>query len=68
MPWKNTDPMDQKLKLIVDRITNEYGISNLARKYHVSRRIVHKWIKRYAEEGVDGLKERSRAQDRMQTA
>ena len=61
MPWKEIRPMDQKVKLIADWRLAEYSIVDLSKKYAVSRRAVYKWINRYEEEGIDGLKERSRA-------
>jgi len=61
MPWKEIRPMDQKVKLIADWRLGEYSIVDLSKKHGVSRKAVYKWINRYEEEGVDGLKERSRA-------
>jgi len=61
MPWKEIRPMDQKVKLIADWRLGECSIVDLSKRYSVSRKAVYKWITRYEEEGVDGLKERSRA-------
>lgn len=61
MPWKMERPMDQKLKLISNWLDQEDDISELARRYGVSRKTVHKWISRYRKEGIQGLEERSRA-------
>ena len=61
MPWNKTEPMDQKIKLIADWKEKEYSITDLSRKYRISRKTVYKWMLRYTVEGIDGLKERSRS-------
>lgn len=61
MPWKRETPMDQRIKLINDWLSGDYGKTALSRRYGVSRPTVDKWIARYQEEGPGGLEERSRA-------
>jgi len=61
MPWKETCPMDQKVKMIGDYLSQEYGITQLSRMYEVSRKTIYKWIGRYETEGPPGLEERSNA-------
>jgi transposase InsO family protein len=61
MPWKEIKPMDQKIQLIADWKTTNFNKTDLSRKYGVSRKTVYKWIDRYKENSVDGLKEQSRA-------
>lgn len=61
MPWKETGPMDQRVGLIADWLRSESFITDLSKRYEVSRKTVYKWIGRYEEDGLDGLKERSRA-------
>ncbi len=61
MPWKIIEIMDQKIQLIADWQSQYYNITDLSNKYGVSRPIIYKWINRYNELGVDGLKEQSRA-------
>lgn len=60
MPWKTMGTMDQKIELITDWNSEYFNITYLSRKYGLSRPTVYKWLKRYKEFGVDGLKERSR--------
>jgi transposase InsO family protein len=61
MPWKDTNPMDERIKLISDSIDGHFTVTELSVIYEVSRKTVYKWIKRYSEHGIEGLKELSRA-------
>lgn len=60
MPWRETDPMQERLKLIADWLDG-YTITELAIIYTVSRKTIYKWIERYDKLGLDGLQELSRA-------
>lgn len=60
MPWITIKPMDQKMKLIADMQTGYFSITDLSQKYGISRKTTYKWIDRYEELGIDGLKEQSR--------
>jgi transposase InsO family protein/transposase-like protein len=60
MPWRKTEPMEERLKLIADWLDG-YTITDLSVFYDVSRKTIYKWIERYNELGLDGLKELSRA-------
>lgn len=57
MPWKETCPMDEKVKLVGDYLKGEYSISELSRIYVVSRKTTYKWIKRYEAGGPEALKD-----------
>lgn len=59
MPWKTESTMDQKVQLIADWLTNQFAKTDLSQKYQVSRPTIDKWLQRYRQEGLDGLKERS---------
>jgi len=61
MSWKETCPMDQKIRMIGDWLSQEYGVTELREIYGVSRKTIYKWIDRYKAEGAMGLEERSRA-------
>lgn len=60
MSWRETDPMEERLKLIVDRLAG-YSVTELSVIYGVSRKTVYKWVERYERLGHDGLKELCRA-------
>jgi putative transposase len=61
MPWNHTDAMKERRKLIDDYLSGDYGLTDLARKYGISRKTVYKWIERHEQEGFAGLGDRSRA-------
>ena len=61
MPWKETYVMDEKLKFISYYLQNEWSVSDLCREFEISRKTGYKYIHRYEEIGLDGLKEQSKA-------
>lgn len=60
MPWKEVTPMDEKILFLADYLRKSYSFSQLCRDYGISRKTGYKWVGRYAEQGADGLEERSR--------
>ena len=61
MPWTETCPMDQRVSLIADWLRNERSVTELAARYGVTRKTVHKWVARYTADPEHGLAEQSRA-------
>lgn len=61
MPWNQTDAMKERMRLIADFESGDFGVSDLAFKYGVSRKSVYKWLGRFEAEGALGLEDRSRA-------
>lgn len=61
MPWCERGVMDERMSFIVSWQRGERSFAELCRMYGVSRRVGYKWAKRFAAEGLDGLKDRSRA-------
>ena len=53
--------MSERIKMISDWLTGDYGSTELALKYGVSRKTVCKWINRHEAEGWAGLADQSRA-------
>jgi transposase InsO family protein len=53
--------MNERLKFIAEYLEQAVPISELCRKYGISRRVGYKWIGRYVAEGPGGLEDRSRA-------
>jgi transposase InsO family protein len=53
--------MDERIRFIGDWLSGSYSKTGLCEVYGISRPTGDKWIGRYEREGVEGLKERSRA-------
>ena len=52
--------MDSKLAFIEDYERGQLGFSELCRRHQISRPCGYKWVKRYEEEGLEGLEDQSR--------
>jgi len=61
MPWKETCTMNERSLLIAEIRKGELTMSELCRRYGISRRVGYKWLARFEEEGIAGLKDRSHA-------
>lgn len=61
MAWNETNPMKERVLFIDDLESNLYSMTELCDMYGISRKSGYKWVQRYVEEGVEGLKDRSRA-------
>jgi len=62
MPWIETEPMNEKVKFISAYLNNEEAtFLELCERFNISGKTGYKYINRYKEEGIDGLKERSKA-------
>src|SRR5580765_1215542 len=60
MSWKRTDEMNERTILIGEWLSQEFSLSELARRRGISRKSAYKWISRYRESGPGGLKDLSR--------
>lgn len=60
--------MKERLQLVSLFETGRYTVAELAQQFEVSRKTAYKWLDRFAEEGVLGLDERSRAPHRHPNA
>lgn len=59
MPWLKVDPMDAKILFLGDWLRGGDTFTGLCRRHGISRKTGYKWLRRYKEMGLDGLKERS---------
>ena len=64
MPWKTGSVEDAKLGFVADRLKGLEPMTVLCERYGISRQTGYEWWRRYQCEGLDGLKERSRAPHR----
>src|SRR5712691_1388872 len=63
MPWKETRVDEQRLKFIVACLDEASGwtMSEVCAAFGISRKSGYKWLQRYRDVGLDGLRERRRA-------
>jgi putative transposase len=61
MAWKEAKVKDQKRQFIELYIENKFTVSELCRQFDISRKCGYKWIKRFVQEGWEGLNDLSRA-------
>jgi transposase InsO family protein len=60
MPWKETTTMSLRIDFVKLAKLPGVNISELCRRFGISRKTGYKWIRRGREEGENGLKDRSR--------
>lgn len=63
MPWKETNAVKQRMLFVADWNHGHYSMTELCRRYGVSRKTGYKFLDRFDEEGPDGLRDYSRAPD-----
>lgn len=61
MSWKASDPMSERVKFIGLLHSGQRTMAGLCREFGISRKTAYKWAQRYEQEGLDGLRELSRA-------
>jgi transposase InsO family protein len=61
MPWENTCAMDERMRFVTAASADGAVMSEVCEDFGISRQTGYKWLKRYHSEGVNGLKELSRA-------
>ncbi len=60
MPWNAMDAMSLRAEFVVLAHQKGSNIRGLCRRYQISPRTAYKWLKRYEQEGLAGLEDRSR--------
>ena len=61
MPWDETTRMDQRERFVSEFDSCQYTMTELCERYGISRKTGYVWVDRYAKEGLEGLRDRSRA-------
>jgi putative transposase len=61
MGWTETCAVDERMRFVLAVEKQEESIAVVCRRFGVSRRVGYKWLERYEEAGVEGLRDRSRA-------
>jgi transposase InsO family protein len=60
MVWKDCDPLSQRLEFVVLATAEGANITQLCRRFGVSRKTGYKWCQRYRAGGVEAMSDRSR--------
>ena len=61
MSWRTMSPMSERTKFVVLHESGDRTMAGLCQEFGISRKTGYKWLKRYEERGLEGLKERNRA-------
>jgi putative transposase len=61
MPWKKTDPMEERLQFLAAHQSGLYSMTELCARFGIERNTGYKWVRRFTAEGLLGLQEKSRA-------
>lgn len=64
MAWKETCAVEERFRFIEEYKAQEWSFAELCRRYEVSRKTGYKWLERYEDRGLDGLRDGSRAPHR----
>jgi transposase InsO family protein len=59
MPWRETSPVHERQRFVVDAEYARLSFSELCRRYRISRKTGYKWLERYAAGGLSALHDRS---------
>ncbi len=70
MAWKTSSVMDEKLRFVFEYERDEQSMTELCRQRGISRETGYVWLRRYRQNGAEGLLELNRApvHHRNQTA
>jgi transposase len=60
MPWKSKSKVEQRFDLVRQMAAGKLAVSELCRRFKISRQTAYKWFRRYRQKRLSGLKERSR--------
>src|ERR1017187_5332323 len=64
MPWKTSSAMEEKLRFVFEYDRDEQTMTELCRRFEVSRETGYVWLRRYRQHGAEGLAELNRAPER----
>jgi transposase InsO family protein len=64
MPWHQTDPVNERLKFVAAVQSGQESITELCRRFGISRKTGYKLLDRYESDGAAALRDRSRAPHR----
>jgi len=65
VPWNETSPMHERMQFVADLELGVFSVSELCRRFGVSRKTGYKWLQRHRAGGASGLADRSRRPRRI---
>ncbi len=60
MPWKETDVMNLRQEFVLKALGGANDLSGLCLEYGISRKTGYKWLERFRQQGLGGLRNQSR--------
>ena len=60
MPWKETSPMNERVRFVAAMLEGEESFTELCERFGISRKQGYKWKNRYEDGGVTALRDLSR--------
>lgn len=60
MPWKTMDVREQRVRFVVAASREEKPFCQLCQEFGISRPTGYAWLGRYQQNGIEGIRERSR--------
>ena len=60
MPWNPVDTMTLRQEFVVQALQGTLPVAELCRRFSISRQTGYKWLRRHAQDGAEGLQDRSR--------
>jgi transposase InsO family protein len=61
MPWNKTDPVNERMKFVVELQKGDLSMVAACRQFGISRKTGYKILERHAELGLEGLRDQPRA-------
>jgi putative transposase len=61
MAWENFNVEQQRLQVVHAYVSAEASMTDICKKYGISRKTAYKWCQRFFESGEEGLKDLSKA-------
>ncbi len=60
MPWKEVDIVNLREEFVFEAIGGGADFSRLCTDYGISRKTGYKWLERFRQQGIGGLRNKSR--------
>lgn len=68
MPWRQAEVSQERMKFVTKYLEEDWSMTELCEAFGISRKTGYKYLDRFSEEGLSGLRDRSRAPHRQKNA